>query len=287
MNDLVLKKKNLESGLRSLDSLAVAFSGGVDSTFLLAVAAKIFQSPDKNDKTRKFVAITAESPVHPQQDVRIAELFAKENHIHHMIIHSGEMDSFEFTANSPDRCYVCKKIIFGQINKAAANLGISHVAHGVNVDDQSDYRPGMKAAVEMNILSPLLDAGLTKNDIRQLSKEMGLSTWDKPASGCLATRIPYGENITLQKLKMVESSENIMFDLGFRTCRIRNYGELAKIEVPSREFEKLLTPSVRNHIIEELKKIGFLYVTIDMEGYQSGRLNRSVVSETCFNLKNQ
>ena len=275
MNDLNLKKKNLESGLLQLDSLAVAFSGGVDSTYLLAVAAKIFQDKDKNDK---FVAITAASPVHPPKDVLLAESFTKENHIHHKIIHSGEMDSPTFTVNSPDRCYVCKKVIFGQISKVAADLEIVNVAHGANLDDQGDYRPGMKAAKEMNILSPLLDAGLTKNDIRQLSKEMGLSTWDKPSSGCLATRIPYGEPINLKKLKMIEKAEIILSDMDFKTCRVRYYNELAKIEVPSDDIDKLLNLSVRSHIIDELKKIGFLHISIDMEGYQSGRLNRSVVA---------
>lgn len=277
MNDLNLKKKILESGLRKLDSLAVAFSGGVDSTFLLAMAAKIFQG---NDKNNQLLAVTAESPVHPQQDVRMSELFAKENHIHHMIIRTDEMDSAEFTSNLPDRCYVCKNIIWGQIKKIAAGRSIHHVAHGANADDIGDYRPGMKAAKEMNIFAPLLDAGLTKNDIRQLSKEMGLSTWDKPASGCLATRIPYGETIDLKKLNMIETSETKLSDLGFTNCRVRHYGELAKIEVPADELEKLLNPFVRNHIISQFKKVGFLYVTLDLEGHLSGRLNRSVVSVT-------
>jgi len=274
MNDLIIKQKKLESGLRKLESLAVAFSGGVDSTYLLAVAAKMFQGNDK------FVALTAVSPLHPQHDVQCAELFAKENNIRHILVHSGEMESSLFLKNPPDRCYVCKKIIFKQIVKAAQNMGIQAVAHGVNVDDQTDYRPGMKAADEMNVLAPLLDAGLTKKDIRLLSKKMGLSTWNKPSSGCLATRIPYGESITRQKLKMIESSENVLSNLGFKTCRVRNYGETAKIEVPSDDFEKLLDPSVRNHVLKSLKRIGFLYITIDMEGYQSGRLNRSVVSES-------
>ncbi len=184
MNDLILKKKTLESGLRKLDSLAVAFSGGVDSTFLLAVAVKIFQDNDKTGKNDKLLAITAKSPVHPQKDVSDAELFAKEHNIHHMIVSTDEMDSTDFTLNAPNRCYVCKKIIFGKITKIAAERGINHVAHGVNVDDQGDYRPGMKAAQEMNILSPLLDAGLTKRDIRQLSKEMGLPVpGTSPAGG--------------------------------------------------------------------------------------------------------
>jgi uncharacterized protein len=146
----------------------------------------------------------------------------------------------------------------------------------VNVDDQGDYRPGMKAAMEMNILSPLMDAGLTKSDIRQLSKQMGLPTWDKPASGCLATRIPYGQTIDLKMLSRVELSENILADFGFKNCRIRNYGELAKIEVPPDQIEAVLRKPIRQRIIEALKEIGFLYVSIDLEGYQSGRLNRSI-----------
>lgn len=268
--------KTLESGLGKLDSLAVAFSGGVDSTFLLAVAAEIFQGNDKNGKSDKLLAITAKSPVHPQKDVSDAELFAKEHTIHHRIVSTDEMNSIEFTSNPPDRCYVCKKIIFGKITKTASECGINHVAHGVNVDDQGDYRPGMKAALEMNILSPLLDAGLTKNDIRQLSKQMGLPTWDKPASGCLATRIPYGHAIDLNMLNRVELSENKLADLGFKNCRVRNYGELAKIEVPPDEIEAVLSQPIRQRIVEALKEIGFLYVSIDLEGYKSGRLNRSV-----------
>ncbi|MDA3895809.1 MAG: ATP-dependent sacrificial sulfur transferase LarE [Desulfobacteraceae bacterium] len=276
MDDLILKKKKLESGLSKLDSLAVAFSGGVDSTFLLAVAVKIFQTKGKNDQ---LIAITADSPVHPRQDLRITELFTKEQRIHHLIIPTGEMDSPGFMSNGPNRCYVCKKIIFENITRIASDSGINHVAHGVNVDDQGDYRPGLKAAEEMNILSPLLDAGLTKNDIRQLSREMRLATWDKPASGCLATRIPYGEIIDQKKLTMIELSESILSALGFRNCRVRHYGEMAKIEVPSDDIDQLLDPSVRNQIVNQLKKIGFLYITLDLEGHLSGRLNRSVIAK--------
>jgi len=275
MNGLILKKKNLESRIDKLDSLAVAFSGGVDSTFLLAVAAKIFQDKGKNDH---FLAITADSTIHPRQDIRTAESFTKNNHIHHMIVSTDEMNSAEFTSNGPDRCYVCKKVIFGNITRIAADQGIHSVAHGVNVDDQGDYRPGMKAAQELNILSPLLDAGMTKDDIRQLSKQMALPTWDKPASGCLATRIPYGETIDQKKLNMVEASETILFGLGFKNCRVRHYGELAKIEVPCNDIDHLLNPSVRNKIINQLKNVGFLYITLDLEGHFSGRLNRSVIS---------
>jgi len=270
MNDLLSKQKALELCLKKNDTIAVAFSGGVDSTFLLAAAKKIFHDKDR------LLAITAVSPIHPPNDIRGAVLFARENNIRHLIVQTPEMESAAFLKNPPDRCYVCKKIIFEKIFEAAEKNGIHAVAHGVNVDDGKDYRPGLKAAEEMNVLAPLLEAGLTKEDIRQLSKEMGLLTWDKPSSGCLATRIPYGDPITPQKLKMVEASEKVLADLGFRSCRVRNYGETAKIEVPADDIAKLLKPSTRNHIIDALKKTGFLYITIDLEGYQSGRLNRSV-----------
>jgi pyridinium-3,5-biscarboxylic acid mononucleotide sulfurtransferase len=253
--------------------MAVAFSGGVDSTFLLARAYEMIS--DKN----KLIAITAVSPIHPKTDVNAAKAFTKRSGIRHLLIHSTEMDFPGFIANTPDRCYVCKKIIFKQIIETAMAHGIRTVAHGINVDDEKEFRPGTKAAREMNIRSPLLDAGLTKQDIRMLSKEMGLSIWNKPASGCLATRIPYGETVTQEKLNMIETAETFLAGQGFFHCRVRHYGELAKIEVPVRDLEQLLSPSIRTVIIDAFKKIGFMYVTLDMEGYDSGRLNRSLKSK--------
>ncbi|MGB9500023.1 MAG: ATP-dependent sacrificial sulfur transferase LarE [Dissulfuribacterales bacterium] len=273
MTNVIQKNKTLKFLLSNIDSLAVAFSGGVDSTFLLTRAHEVIQ--DKN----KLIAITAVSPIHPETDIKVAEAFVKKIGIRHLIIHSTEMDFSEFVANTPERCYVCKKIIFKQIIDVAMAHGIGAVTHGINVDDEKEFRPGMKAARELNIRSPLLDAGLTKHDIRMLSKDMGLSTWDKPASGCLATRIPYGETITLEKLNMIEASEVFLAGQGFSHCRVRHYGEMAKIEVPARDLDRLLNPSTRTLIIDALKKVGFLYVTLDMEGYDSGRLNRSLVSE--------
>ncbi len=273
MTNLIRKNKTLKSLLRNFDSLAVAFSGGVDSTFLLAMAYEMFQDKDK------LIAITAVSPIHPKTDVDTAKAFTKKFGIRHLLIHSTEMDFSEFVANTPDRCYLCKKIIFNQIVSAALTRGIKTVAHGINVDDEKEFRPGMKAAREINICAPLLDAGLAKNDIRMLSKEMGLSIWDKPASGCLATRIPYGERVTQEKLNMIEASETVLAGQGFSHCRVRHYGEMAKVEVPAYDIDRLLSPSIRTVIIDALKKIGFLYVTLDMEGYDSGRLNRSLISK--------
>ncbi len=271
MSDLILKRKKLDLILKKNNSMAVAFSGGVDSTFLLATAKKVFSDKDR------LLAISAASPVHCQHDIESAALFAKENNIRHLIVPTREMASDQFIQNSSDRCYICKRIIFQQIFETARNNGIQAVTHGVNADDAGDYRPGLKAAQEMNVLAPLAEAGLTKNDIRQLSKEMGLATWDKPSSGCLATRIPYGEPITPAKLIRVEAAEKVLLDLDFTHFRVRNYGETAKIEVPAEDIEKLLKPSVRSHIVNEFKKIGFLYVTMDLEGFASGRLNRSIL----------
>lgn len=252
--------------------MAVAFSGGVDSSFLLAMAAEVIE--DKN----QLVAVTAVSPVHPFTEVESAQSFAAGRGIRHVMVYSEEMKSSEFVANPPNRCYVCKKIIFPPILKLAGRLGIKHVAHGVNLDDLAEFRPGLKAACELGIIAPLVEAQLSKADIRILSRHMGLSTWDKPSSGCLATRIPYGRTITEKKLKMVAVAEEALKDLGFSRCRVRYYDELAKIEVAPEDFSKLMTPFVRSEIIARFKNIGFLYIAFDIEGYQSGRLNRSLES---------
>lgn len=273
MNDLFSRQQKLELILKKNDSLAVAFSGGADSTFLLATAKKVFSN------SGRLIAITAASPLHSRDDIDSAALFAKESNIRHFIVPTREMASADFVQNSSDRCYICKKIIFQQIFEIAEKNGIFTVAHGVNTDDGNDYRPGIKAAEEMNVRAPLAESGLTKNDIRQLSKEMGLATWDKPSSGCLATRIPYGELITPAKLIRIEAAEKVLSDLDFTHFRVRNYGETAKIEVRPEDIEKLLKPSVRGHVTDEFKKIGFLYVTMDLEGFVSGRLNRSVSVE--------
>lgn len=272
MDTLLVKQRTLETILKKYGSLAVAFSGGVDSTFLLAVARSVL-----NDFTR-LLAVTGISPLHSEKDTMLAENFARQHHIRHFLVSTGEMNAEAFLRNPPDRCYVCKKIIFQKILDAALNEGIVAVAHGANLDDHRSYRPGMRAAEEMGIVAPLAEAGLTKDDIRQLSRKMGLSVWNKPASGCLATRIPYHWPITLEKLKMVEAAEDVLTDLGFPICRVRHYGDLAKIEVPDELLDKILVSSMRRHLLEAFKKIGFHYVSLDLEGHQSGRLERSILS---------
>ena len=267
------KKQALESWLKQIGPLAVAFSGGVDSTFLLAMAANVISDTDK------LLAVTEASPVHSGADAAFARSFAETLNVRHVTIDAGMMVDPEFTANSPDRCYLCKRSILKQIIDAAESFGIRNVAHGVNVDDLGDFRPGMNAARELNIHSPLLEAGFTKQDIRRLSREMGLPTWNKPSSGCLATRIPYGHPIDLKKIKAIAASEAFLRNLGFGDCRVRHYGELAKIEVSIRDADRLRAPGIRHRIVKAFREIGFLYVSLDLEGFGSGRLNRSIPSD--------
>ncbi|MFH2047037.1 MAG: ATP-dependent sacrificial sulfur transferase LarE [Pseudomonadota bacterium] len=260
------KKERLISILKKYDSLAIAFSGGVDSSYLLALSHKVMG--------KKVFAITAISPVHPAREIKFAKQFAANRKIRHVIIKSDEMSLPEFIANNRNRCYVCKKNLFPKMLEYAVKSGVKDLAHGVNVDDLNDFRPGFSAASESKIAAPLIDAGLTKKDIRQLSKNMNLETWNKPAMACLATRIPYGTSITPEILNKIEHAENALIDLGFNTCRVRHHGDLARIEVPPKDFKKILSKENKEAIIKTIKKAGYLYVTMDIEGYIQGSMNR-------------
>ncbi|MBU1055583.1 MAG: ATP-dependent sacrificial sulfur transferase LarE [Proteobacteria bacterium] len=260
------KKERLISILKNYDSLAIAFSGGVDSSYLLALSHKVMG--------KKVFAITAISPVHPAREIKFAQKFAASRKIRHVIIKSDEMSLPEFIANNRNRCYVCKKILFPKMLEYAVKSGVKDLVHGANVDDLNDFRPGFSAASESKIAAPLIDAGLSKKDIRQLSKNMNLETWNKPAMACLATRIPYGTSITAEILNKIEDAENALIDLGFSTCRVRHHGDLARIEVPPKDFKKILSKENMEAIIKTIKKAGYLYVTMDIEGYIQGSMNR-------------
>ncbi len=251
--------------------MAVALSGGVDSTFLLSEAHGL------DEANNQIIAVTADSPLHLRREVDFAKRFCIEQKIRHVIVSTSEMQFPEFLSNPPNRCYLCKSRIFSSLFNAARQHGIAHVAHGVNMDDLAEYRPGLKAAEEMGVLSPLAEAGLTKSEIRWLSKQKGLSNWCQPSSGCLATRIPYGHLITLEKLHRIESAEHVLANLGFLICRVRCHEDLAKIEVPSEDFEKIMAPSMRAMVVAEFKKIGFRYISLDMESFTSGRLDRVLI----------
>lgn len=244
----------------------VAYSGGVDSSLLLSVAHELLKS--------RVVAITSSSRVHPQEEIEAAAQIAGEMGVRHIVMETDEMSMPEFTANPDNRCYICKKHLFKAFRKKAGELGISDISHGANVDDLQDNRPGFKAATELGVHAPLLDAGFTKEDIRRLAKERGLPNWEKPAMACLATRIPYGTAITEHRLRMIGSAEDFLRKKGFSGCRVRHHGDIARIEVRQQDFQKMLDPEVRVHVSRELKEIGYRYIAFDLEGYISGSMNQ-------------
>lgn len=262
------KKELLIRKLADLDSLVVAFSGGVDSTFLLALAHQILGE--------KVVAVTADSPTFPSREREEARRFTRERGIEHVVFSSGETDLPEFIANGPDRCYWCKKSVFQRVADIAGKRGIEHIAHAANTDDLNDYRPGMRASQEMGIEAPLVEVGLDKEEIRFLSEAMGLATWDKPAMACLASRIPYGDPVTPVKLRMVEEGEDFLVRNGFRQCRVRIHGTVARIELAESAIGSFLDAGLREKTLQRFKEIGFLHVALDLEGYVSGSLNREI-----------
>ncbi len=271
----IKKKEALVNRLSDLPSLLVAFSGGVDSTFLLATAAEALGS--------RVTAATARSIIHPLADIEMATKFIRERGINHIVFESDEKSIPEFSANSRDRCYHCKKALCIKLRQIACEKGILHIAHAINKDDLGDYRPGIRAACEMGLIAPLVDAGLSKNEIRFLSKEIGLSTWDKPSMACLASRIPYNTPITEENISMIGRAEKILADEGFRQYRVRYHGTVARIEVEEFEIPKLTGTSMRKKIIKELKKIGFKHIALDLEGFISGSLNRELEIKTDTN----
>jgi uncharacterized protein len=269
IRDAESKQARLTKLLGDVGSLLVAFSGGVDSAFLLAVAHETLG--------KGVVAATAVSEIYPRREEEEATAFARDRGIEHLTFQSNEMDLPPFVANGPDRCYHCRKSLFENLLEMAEERSIASVAHAANIDDFKDYRPGLEAAREMGIMAPLVDAGLNKKEIRFLAKKMGLPQWDKPAMACLATRIPYGSPVTDQKLKMIEEAEAFLFGRGLRQCRVRHHGPVARIEVDDRGLELIMGTDLRKEVAEKLREIGFLHVALDLEGYGSGRMNRALV----------
>ena len=267
-DELHAKLDRLESYLAGLGSLAVGFSGGVDSSFLLACAHEVLGD--------QVIAVTGSDASVPAREIKEAEAFCQERGIRHIICPLNPFENEEYRHNAADRCYFCKRGIFTEIKKIAAANGIAYAAEGSNMDDLGDYRPGLKAVDELGVKSPLREAGLYKDEIRQISKAMGLPTWDKPAYACLASRFVYGEEITEEKLKMIDRAEQVLIDRGFLKERVRLHGNLARIEVPPEDIARLAADGLREEIYGEFKKIGFLFVTLDLKGYKTGSMNATL-----------
>jgi uncharacterized protein len=271
-NELFLQKyEELKDYLRSLESVAVAYSSGVDSTFLLYAAKEALGD--------KAMAVTASSCSFPVRELDEAKVFCKQQGIKHVVVQSEELKIEGFSHNPKNRCYLCKHELFEKIRAIATENGMKEVAEGSNLDDNGDYRPGLQAVAELGIKSPLREVGFSKEQIRILSRYLGLPTWGKQSFACLASRFPYGEEITEEKLLMVDRAEQYLLDLGFHQLRVRIHGNIARIELEQAEFDRFMEKEIRQQVYDRLKEIGFTYVTLDLLGYRTGSMNETLSKE--------
>jgi len=251
--------------LQSYRSLVVAYSGGVDSAFLAFVARDALGDD--------MIAVLGISPSLSKREERQALEFLVRHHIPHACVNTEELEIAGYHANGPDRCYFCKSELFGKLETFAAERGFRRIAHGANTDDASDHRPGSRAADENNVAAPLVEAGFTKDMIRSAASALGLAVWDKPSAPCLASRIPYHMSVTAEKMLQIERAENALKDFGFSVCRVRHHGDIARIEVPAEDLPRLFEGDSLRELRERIKEAGFRYVTVDLDGFRSGRLN--------------
>jgi len=266
--DLAQKKKALVGRITAMKSVLIAFSGGVDSTLLLRMSHDVLKD--------RVVAVTAISALQPAHEKEAAMEQARAMGVQHVTIQGRALADTVFVKNNTDRCYRCKRLLFEELLSMAHDLGLARVAHGANADDLKDYRPGFRAADELGIVAPLLDADLGKQEIRVLSKQLNLSTWDKPAMACLASRIPYGTRLTGKRLEMVDAAEEVLHKEGFHSCRVRYHDTIARIEVSETDIPRFQDSALRRNLVGKMKKIGFAFVAVDLAGYVQGSMNQGI-----------
>jgi len=262
------KGRRLHDILAGYQSVLIAFSGGVDSAYL-AIAASTALGP-------RALAVTADSPSYPDSHRRLALSIASDFGFAHEVIHTSELERPEYRANPANRCYYCKDELYGRLTALATERGLAVVIDGNNADDRGDYRPGRQAAREHGVKSPLDEADLTKDDIRALARAAGLESWNEPASACLSSRIPYGTEVSDEKLRQIEQAETVLRDLGFRVFRVRHHDSVARLEIARSEMQRALDPEVNARLVAALKELGYQYVSLDLQGYRLGSLNEAL-----------